>query len=90
MCLYHVFLRRKGLQSIVHAMSNKKQEMNRIVAIVKKDSKFKILKDLKGAKACFTGYKSVGTTILNKIASMPLIFSIRSDTTLKLLRECSA
>jgi len=34
--------------------------MNRIVAVVMKNSTFKVLKDLKGAKASFTGYRSIG------------------------------
>lgn len=34
--------------------------MNRIAAVVKQESPFKSLSDLKGAKACFTGYKDVG------------------------------
>jgi len=34
--------------------------MNRIAAVVLKNSTFKVLKDLKGAKASFTGYRSIG------------------------------
>ncbi|XP_032675197.1 transferrin [Odontomachus brunneus] len=52
--------RKKGLKPLVYALSNKKQELNRIAAVVKHDSKFRTLRDLEGAKACFTGYKSVG------------------------------
>ncbi|XP_014469686.1 PREDICTED: transferrin isoform X4 [Dinoponera quadriceps] len=50
----------KGLKSVVYALSNKKQELNKIAAVVKHDSRFKSLRDLKGAKACFTGYRSIG------------------------------
>lgn len=35
-------------------------EFIRIAAVVKQDSRFKSLKDLKGAKACFTGYRDIG------------------------------
>ncbi|XP_014469684.1 PREDICTED: transferrin isoform X2 [Dinoponera quadriceps] len=52
--------RKKGLKSVVYALSNKKQELNKIAAVVKHDSRFKSLRDLKGAKACFTGYRSIG------------------------------
>ncbi|EFN78174.1 Transferrin [Harpegnathos saltator] len=53
--------RKKGLKPIIYALSNKKQELNRIAAVVKHDSKFRSLRDLEGAaKACFAGYESVG------------------------------
>ncbi|KMQ96612.1 transferrin isoform x4 [Lasius niger] len=52
--------RMRGLKPIVHAMTNVKEEVNRIVAIVRVNSPFKIIKDLKGARASFTGYRSVG------------------------------
>ncbi|KAH0952965.1 hypothetical protein HN011_010853 [Eciton burchellii] len=56
-----LFIARKmGLKTIVQATTNTKQEMNRIVAVVMKNSTFKVLKDLKGAKASFTGYRSIG------------------------------
>lgn len=45
---------------MLQVTSNKKNDYNRIVAIVKSDSTFKGFKDLKGAKACFTGYESIG------------------------------
>ncbi|XP_018392136.1 PREDICTED: transferrin [Cyphomyrmex costatus] len=49
-----------GLKPIIHAMANSRQELNRIAAVVKRNSRFRVLKDLKGAKAAFTGYRSVG------------------------------
>ncbi|XP_018049923.1 PREDICTED: transferrin [Atta colombica] len=49
-----------GLKSIIHAMAHSRQELNRIAAVVKRNSKFRVMKDLKGAKAAFTGYRSVG------------------------------
>lgn len=52
--------RMRGLKPIVHAMTNVKEEVNRIVAVVKSTSSFKTIKDLKYAKAVFTGYRSVG------------------------------
>ncbi|KAM0730836.1 Transferrin [Formica fusca] len=52
--------RMKGLKPIVNAMTNAKEEINRIVAIVKVNSSFMTIKDLKGARASFTGYKSIG------------------------------
>ncbi|XP_011641592.1 serotransferrin isoform X1 [Pogonomyrmex barbatus] len=50
----------KGLKPIIHAMANTRQGLNRIAAVVKRNSRFRVLKDLKGAKAAFTGYRSVG------------------------------
>lgn len=41
-------------------ISNKDLEGSRFAAIVRKDAKFKNFNDLRGAKACFAGYKSVG------------------------------
>ncbi|XP_036151373.1 transferrin isoform X2 [Monomorium pharaonis] len=52
--------RMRGLKPIIHAMANNRQELNRIAAVVKRNSRFKVIKDLKGAKAVFTGYRSVG------------------------------
>ncbi|XP_072760002.1 transferrin isoform X2 [Anoplolepis gracilipes] len=52
--------RLKGLKPIVHAMSNTKEEVNRIVAVVKVNSVFMTIKDLKGATAAFTNYRSIG------------------------------
>ncbi|XP_031843112.1 transferrin 3 isoform X2 [Nomia melanderi] len=49
-----------GLKSLVQAIPKKNNEFNRIAAIVKQDSWFRSLRDLRGAKACFTGYKDVG------------------------------
>ncbi|XP_053977011.1 transferrin isoform X1 [Hylaeus volcanicus] len=52
--------RKMGLKPIVQAVVKKNNEFNRIAAVVKQDSRFKSLRDLKGAKACFTGYRDVG------------------------------
>ncbi|GAB1859923.1 Transferrin [Camponotus japonicus] len=52
--------RMKGLKPIVHAMANAKEDVNRIVAVVRVNSAFLTIKDLKGARASFTGYRSVG------------------------------
>ncbi|KAK2584704.1 hypothetical protein KPH14_007038 [Odynerus spinipes] len=64
---------KKGLKPILHVTSNKKNDLDRIVAIVKKDSPYKSLKDLKGAKACFTKYESIGwnafVTIMRNISN---------------------
>lgn len=51
--------RKKGLVPVVQAVPKKNEDLNRIAAIVKQDSRFKNLHDLKGAKACFAGYKDV-------------------------------
>ncbi|KAL2730813.1 transferrin-like isoform X1 [Vespula squamosa] len=63
---------KKGLKPILQVTSNKKNDLNRIVAIVKNNSVFKSFKDLKGAKACFTGYESIGwnsfVTIMKNIS----------------------
>lgn len=40
--------------------SNKKNGISRVVAVINKDSTYKSLKDLKGVKACFTKYESIG------------------------------
>ncbi|XP_066599663.1 transferrin isoform X6 [Prorops nasuta] len=48
------------LRSIVRAASKKWSRPNGISAIVRKESKAKSLRDLKGKNACFTNYKSVG------------------------------
>jgi len=55
--------RRMGLKPIIHAMVNGRQELNRIAAVVKRNSRFRVMKDLKDAKAAFTGYRSVGAII---------------------------
>lgn len=51
---------RMGLKSLVQAIPKKNNEFNRIAAIVKRDSWFRSFRDLRGARACFTGYKDVG------------------------------
>lgn len=51
--------RRKGLVPIVQAMP-KKKDLTRIAAVVRGNSRFHSLKDLRGAKACFAGYKDIG------------------------------
>lgn len=48
------------MKPILQVTSNKKNDLNRYVAIVKRSSPYKSLKDLKGAKACFTRYESIG------------------------------
>ncbi|XP_020278955.1 transferrin [Pseudomyrmex gracilis] len=55
--------RKMNLKPIISATTNTKNGMNRIVAIVKENSKFKTILDLKGAKAVFTGYRSVDWNI---------------------------
>lgn len=52
-----------GLKPIIHAMANSRQELNRIAAVVKRNSRFRVVKDLRGARAAFTGYRSVGAII---------------------------
>ncbi|CAK9808394.1 unnamed protein product [Anthophora quadrimaculata] len=52
--------RRMGLKMIVQAVPKRSTEFIRIAAVVKEDSWIKSLKDLKGTKACFTGYRDVG------------------------------
>ncbi|KAI4497716.1 hypothetical protein M0802_007256 [Mischocyttarus mexicanus] len=63
---------KKELKPILQVTSSQKDDLNRIVAIVKRNSAFKSLKDLKGAKACFTGYESIGwnsfVTIMRNIS----------------------
>ncbi|XP_076175295.1 transferrin 3 isoform X2 [Ptiloglossa arizonensis] len=69
--------RKMGLKPIVQAVVKKNNEFNRIVAIVKQNSRFKSLGDLKGAKACFTGYRDVGwNTFVNVLRN---ILGARSD-----------
>ncbi|XP_076758710.1 transferrin 3 isoform X1 [Xylocopa sonorina] len=52
--------KKMGLKTMVHIVPKRNKEFIRIAAVVKQDSWFKSLKDLKGAKACFTGYRDVG------------------------------
>ncbi|KAL0113854.1 hypothetical protein PUN28_011293 [Cardiocondyla obscurior] len=52
--------RMMGLKPIVHAMAHNRQELNRIVAVVRRNSTFRVISDLRGARAIFTGYRSVG------------------------------
>ncbi|XP_015598870.1 transferrin [Cephus cinctus] len=52
--------RKKGLKPILWVTTNKQEDMNKILAVVREDSKFRKLKDLKGGKACFSGYRSIG------------------------------
>jgi len=44
-------------------MANAKEDVNRIVAVVRVNSAFLTIKDLKGARASFTGYRSVGAIL---------------------------
>ncbi|OXU29059.1 hypothetical protein TSAR_015174 [Trichomalopsis sarcophagae] len=52
--------RSMNLTPIAHMISNKDLEASRFATIVRKDAKYKNFNDLRGAKACFSGYKSVG------------------------------
>ncbi|XP_067210522.1 transferrin isoform X2 [Linepithema humile] len=52
--------RKKNLEPIAHMMTNTRQGLSRVAAIVRLSSSFKTLRDLKGFKAVFTGYRSVG------------------------------
>ncbi|CAD1475639.1 unnamed protein product, partial [Heterotrigona itama] len=52
--------RKMDLKTMVQVVPKRNNEFVRIAAVVKRDSWFKNLKDLKGAKACFTGYRDVG------------------------------
>ncbi|KAK9295653.1 hypothetical protein QLX08_010079 [Tetragonisca angustula] len=52
--------RKMNLKTMVQIIPKRNNEFVRIAAVVKRDSWFKNLKDLKGAKACFTGYRDVG------------------------------
>lgn len=45
---------------MAQVVPKRNNEFIRIAAVVKQDSWFKSLKDLKGAKACFTGYRDIG------------------------------
>ncbi|XP_043790727.1 transferrin isoform X5 [Apis laboriosa] len=53
-------VRKIGLKTIAQVVPKRNNEFIRIAAVVKQDSRFKSLKDLKGAKACFTGYRDMG------------------------------
>ncbi|XP_076630373.1 transferrin 3 isoform X2 [Colletes latitarsis] len=55
--------RKMRLKPILQTTFKKNNEFDRIVAVVKQDSQFRSLRDLKGAKACFTGYKDVGWNV---------------------------
>ncbi|XP_043526669.1 transferrin isoform X3 [Frieseomelitta varia] len=52
--------RKMNLKTMVQVIPKRNNEFVRIAAVVKRDSWIKNLKDLKGAKACFTGYRDVG------------------------------
>ncbi|XP_078033329.1 transferrin 3 isoform X2 [Augochlora pura] len=52
--------RKMGLKSLVQAVPKKTNQFDRIAAVVKQDSRIKSFKDLRGTKACFTGYRDVG------------------------------
>lgn len=41
-------------------LSNNREDLNSIGILVKNNSNFSSFEDLKGAKACFTEYKSIG------------------------------
>ncbi|CAB0030101.1 unnamed protein product [Trichogramma brassicae] len=57
-----IIARRTGLKSIVELMphSAARDEANVVAAIVRKKSSFKKFADLKGARVCFAGLRSVG------------------------------
>ncbi|XP_043266061.1 transferrin isoform X2 [Colletes gigas] len=55
--------RKMRLKPILQTTFKKNNEFDRIVAVVKQDSQFHSLRNLKGAKACFTGYKDVGWNV---------------------------
>ncbi|XP_071866002.1 transferrin 3 isoform X1 [Bombus fervidus] len=52
--------RKMGLKTIVQVVPKRNNDFVRIAAIVQQDSWIKSLRDLKGVKACFTGYRDVG------------------------------
>lgn len=52
--------RQKGLKRVVHVFTNKQEDLNKVAAVVKSNSKIKNLQQLKGLKACFTEYRSIG------------------------------
>ncbi|XP_017878317.1 transferrin isoform X1 [Ceratina calcarata] len=53
-------VKKMGLKTMAQVVPKRNNEFIRIAAVVKQDSWFKSLKDLKGAKACFTGFRDVG------------------------------
>ncbi|XP_043267585.1 transferrin [Venturia canescens] len=52
--------RLKGCTSLLRAITNKKQDVNVVAALVRNDSTYQTLQDLEGARACFTGFRSLG------------------------------
>ncbi|XP_076395168.1 transferrin 3 isoform X3 [Megachile rotundata] len=69
--------RKMGLKTILQATPKKNNQFVRIAAVVKQDSWFKSLKDLKGTKACFTGYKDVGWNVF--VTTLKNITNSKSD-----------
>ncbi|KAG7200605.1 hypothetical protein KM043_001163 [Ampulex compressa] len=65
--------KKRGLKEIMQALPKKNEELSRIVALVKYNSLFRSLRDVKGTKACFAGYGNVGwnafVTIMRNISS---------------------
>ncbi|XP_031786339.1 transferrin-like isoform X1 [Nasonia vitripennis] len=51
---------RLGLKAIVEMLVSRKDEHNNVAAVVRKESRFRTVNDLKDAKACFSGYRGVG------------------------------
>lgn len=51
---------RKGVKSLLRAITNKKQDINVVAVLVRNNSKYRALSDLEGARAYFTGYRSIG------------------------------
>ncbi|XP_046625410.1 transferrin isoform X2 [Neodiprion virginianus] len=52
--------KQKGLKRVVHVFTNKIEDMNKVAAVVRRDSKINNLEQLRGLKACFTGYQTIG------------------------------
>ncbi|KAL7300041.1 hypothetical protein TKK_0007051 [Trichogramma kaykai] len=73
--------KKTGLKSIVELMphSGARDEANVVSAIVRKKSSFKKFADLKGARACFTGLRSVGWNAFYYRMTNKTIVGERSD-----------
>ncbi|XP_058804849.1 transferrin [Phymastichus coffea] len=48
------------LRPVAHIVGSRDLEASRVAAIVRKDARFRSLAELRGASACFPGYRSVG------------------------------
>ncbi|XP_015175750.1 PREDICTED: transferrin [Polistes dominula] len=60
---------KKEMKPILQVTTNPEYDI-KIVAIVKRNSLYKSIKDLKGANACFTGYQSIGWNTFVTIMKM--------------------